>query len=190
MKKVPKSVKTTGSVEGLRKALARCREDELVTLLIELASGDHRILGQLTSRFEVATPPEELVGATRQAIADATDFDERDANHNFDYDDEAYGEARRNLSRLLDLDQLPAAMKLALELMKEGSRQVEMSDEGLMTDDIEECLTVVIKTLGKCDLPTGKVLAWCSAMLENDRVKFICHRELKALRQHVEASTS
>jgi hypothetical protein len=47
---------------------------------------DRRILGQLTSRFKVATPPEELVGVTRGAIADATDFDERDVNHNFDYD--------------------------------------------------------------------------------------------------------
>ena len=190
MKKVPKAVKTAGSVEGLRKTLARRRKDELVAIVMELASADRRILGQLTSRFEVATPPEELVGATRQAIADATDFDERDANHNFDYDYEAYSEVRSNLSRLLDLDQLPAAMKLALELMREGSRQVEMSDEGLMTDDIEECLNVVIKALRKSDLPANETLAWCSAMLENDRVGFICECELKSLRQHVEASTS
>ena len=119
------------------------------------------------------------MGATRQAIADATDFDERDMNHNFDYDYDAYIEVKRNLSRLIDLDQLPSAMELALDLMEEGSRQVEMSDEGLMTDDIEECLMVVIKALGNCDLPTGEVLAWCSAMLDADRVKFICDRELE-----------
>jgi len=190
LKKVPKAVKATGSVEGLRKALTRRRKDELVAIVMELASKDRRILGQLTSRFEVATPPEELVVATRQAIANATDFDDRDMNHNFDYDDEAYDEVQRNLKRLLDLDQLPSAMELALELMKEGSCQVEMSDEGLMTDDIEECLTVVIKALGKCGLPTGEVLAWCSAMLDNDRVGFICEGELQSLRQHFEASTS
>jgi hypothetical protein len=91
---------------------------------------------------------------------------------------------------LLDLDQLPWAMKLALELMKEGSRQVEMSDEGLMTDDIEECLMVVIKALRKCNLPTDEVLTWCSAMLDADRVGFICEGELKSLRQHFEASKS
>ena len=190
LKKAPQVVKTTGSVEGLRKTLARRRKDELVALLIELANADRRILGQLTSRFEVATPPKELVGATRQAIADATDFDERDANHNFDYDYEAYSEVKRNLSRLIDQDQLPFAMKLALELMKEGSRQVEMSDEGLMTDDIEECLMVVIKALGKRNLPTGEVLAWCSAILDADRVGFICDRELESLRQHLKASPS
>ena len=135
LKKVPKAVKPTGSVAGLRKALARRRKDELVAIVMELASNDRRLLGQLTSRFEVAVPPEELVGATHQAIANATDFDERDANHNFDYDYDAYIEVQRNLKRLLGLDQLPAAMKLALQLMEEGSRQVEMSDEGLMTDD-------------------------------------------------------
>ncbi len=190
LKKVPKAVKTTDSVEGLRKALARRRKDELVAVLMELASDDRGILRQLTSRFEVATPPKELVAATRQAIADATDFDERDINHNFDYDYEAYSEVKRNLRRLLDLEQLPSAMKLALELMKEGSYQVEMSDEGLMTDDIEECLLLVIKALKKCNLPAGEALAWCLAMLENDRVGFICECELESLRQHFEASTS
>ena len=44
-------------------------------------------------------------------------------------------------------------MELSLELMKQGSYQVEMSDEGLMTDDIEECLRVVVQALKKCDLP-------------------------------------
>jgi len=68
--------------------------------------------------------------------------------------------------------------------MKEGSRQVEMSDEGLMTDDIEECLMVVIKALRKSNLPTDKALVWCSKMLDADRVKFICDRELASLRQH------
>ena len=97
---------------------------------------------------------------------------------------------KRNLSRLIDLGQLQFAMELSLELMKEGSYQVEMSDEGLMTEDIEECLSVVIKALKKCNLPTGEVIAWCSAMLENDRVDFICERELRSLRHQLEASTS
>ncbi len=35
------------------------------------------------------------------------------------------------------LGQLRPAMKLALDLMKQGSHQVEMSDEGMMTEDIE-----------------------------------------------------
>ena len=64
----------------------------------------------------------------------------RTANRNFAYDDEAYHEVKRNLGRLIDAGQLRPAMQLALGLMKQGSYQVEMSDEGLMAQDIEDCL--------------------------------------------------
>src|SRR5262249_34133357 len=93
--------------------------------------------------------PEELVAATRQAIADATDFDKRDINRNFDYDYEAYSEVKRNLGRLIGSGQLRLAMPLALELMKRGSYQVERSDEGPMTEDIEDCLNVVLESTNK-----------------------------------------
>ena len=149
-----------------------------------------RFSGGSMRSFELEAPPEELVAATRQAIADATDFDERDINRNFDYDYEAYDEVKRNLGRLIDLGQLRPAMELSLELMDQGSYQVEMSDEGLMTDDIEECLSVVLKALKKCDLPAGEVIAWCAEMLRRDRVGFICDQELQALRNHFEAAQS
>ena len=92
--------------------------------------------------------------------------------------------------RLEAADTELTAMTLALELMKSGSRQVEMSDEGMMTDEIEECLMVVIKALEKRNLPAGDSLAWCSAMLENDCVGFICCDELESLRRRFEASAS
>jgi hypothetical protein len=71
--------------------------------------------------------------------------------------------------------------------MRQGSYQVEMSDEGLMTDDIEGCLSVVIGNLKSCDLPAAEVIVWCSAMLENDRVKFIARKSLEALRTQSQA---
>ena len=43
-KKAAKAVKTTDSAEGLRKALAKRRKDELVAVLVELASDDRGIL--------------------------------------------------------------------------------------------------------------------------------------------------
>jgi hypothetical protein len=122
-----------------------------------------------------------LVAATRQAIADATDFDERDINRNFDYDYQAYEAVKRNLSQLVNLGHLRLAMELSLELMKEGSAQVEMSDEGLMADDIEECLEVVIKALNKGGLPASEMLAWCKNMLKSDRMGFICTETLQKL---------
>jgi hypothetical protein len=136
----------------------------------------------------VAAAPDELVAATRQAIADATDFDERDVNCNFDYDYEAYGEVKRNLSRLSDSGHLRTAMQLAVDLMKQGSYQVEMSDEGLMTEDIEACLNVVLKALAKCDLAADEVVAWCSAMLNNDRVRCIAREQLLSLRSVAQAA--
>jgi hypothetical protein len=189
-KKPALSSKKEEPAASLRRALARRRKEELVDVLMELAEADRGVLRQLTARFDVAAAPAERVAATRQAIADATDFDERDSNRNFAYDDEAYREVKRNLERLIASGQLRQVMQLALELMKHGSYQVEMSDEGMMAEDIEDCLTVVVKALPKCDLPAAEVIAWCSALLENDRVGFIAREPLESLRNHVQRTTA
>src|ERR1700676_4815059 len=189
-KKAAPARKQAASTAELRKALSRRKKAELVDVLLELAQADRGVLRQLTARFDVAPAPDELVAATRQAIADATAFDERDSNRNFDYDYEAYHEVKRNLGRLMAAGQLRPAMQLALELMKQGSYQVEMSDEGMMTDDIEDCLSVVLKALAKCDLPADEVIAWCSAMLTTDRVGFIAREPLQSLRTHLQATAA
>ena len=106
------------------------------------------------------------------------------------YDYAAYGEVKRNLSRLVELGQLRLAMELSLELMKQGSYQVEMSDEGMMTADIEECLAVVVKALKTSGLPPEEVIAWCDGMLKSDRVGCIYREELQTLRSHTEALRS
>jgi hypothetical protein len=185
-----KIIKTADVAKRLHKALAKRTKRELIEILVELARDDRNVLRQLDARFELETPPQELVVATRQAIADATDFDDRDINRNFSYDYAGYDAVKRNLSRLVGLGQLRLAMELSLELMDQGSCQVEVSDEGLMSDDIEECLTVVIQALRKCDLPASELIAWCRDMLKKDRVGFICEEELKALRHDLEASQS
>jgi hypothetical protein len=185
-----KIIKTADVAKRLHKALAKRTKKELIDVLVELARDDRNVLRQLDARFELEAPPRELLLATRQAIADATDFDERDINRNFSYDYAAYDAVKRNLRRLVGLGQLRLAMELSLELMDQGSYQVEMSDEGLMTDDIEECLKVVIQALRKSDLPASELLAWCRGMLKKDRVGFICEEELKALQADLEASGS
>ena len=189
-KKPTPARKQTESTAELRQALCKRTKAELVDALLELAEADRRVLRQLASRFDVGAAADKLVTATRQAIADATAFDERDINRNFAYDSEAYDEVKRNLGRLIDSGQLRLAMQLALELMKQGSYQVEMSDEGLMTADIEECLSVVHKAVRKCDLPANEVIAWCSAMLGNDRVGFIGREPLQSLRNHFQGATA
>ena len=99
-------------------------------------------------------------------------------NYNFDYDYAAYRTVEENLKRLVKGGDLEAAMDLALELMKSGSEQVEMSDEGLMTDDIEDCLHVVIKGVKSSQLPEESKKAWAKKMRRADRVDFICDEEL------------
>lgn len=188
-KKATSPRKPADPTAGLRKALNARSKADLVSVLLELAQDDRSVFRQLTARFDVAAAPKELVAATRQAIADATDFDEREINRNFDYDYEAYNEVKRNLARLIASGNLREAMKLSLELMKQASRQVEMSDEGMMTDDIEDCLSVVLKELKKCELPANDVIAWCSEMLANDRVGFIARDPLQSLRNHAQAAS-
>ena len=182
-KKVVSVKQQADSAAALRKALARQSKAQLVDLLLEMACKDRAVFRQLTIRFDVAASPDELLAVARQAIVDATDFDERDINRNFAYDYEAYGEIKRNLDRLIQARQLPLAMQLSLELMQAGSRQVEMSDEGLMTEDIEDCLSVVIKALQKGQLPAQQVIAWCMAMLKSDRVGCIAGKQLQDLLQ-------
>ena len=159
-----------GSSSELRRILTRKKKSELVDVLMELAQADRGVLRQLTARFDVPATPDERVTETSQAIADATAFDKRDINHNFDYDYEAYDAVRRNLGRLIAAGELRLAMQLALDLMKRGSHQVEMSDEGLMAEDIATCLSVVIDAVSTCDLPAEEALTWCSDMLVADRV--------------------
>ena len=157
-------------------------------LIVEMASADRRIMRQLELKFDVEATPKELFAATRQAIVDATDFDEREVNDNFDYDHQAYCTIQRNFGRLIEQGHLRDAMALALELMRQGSYQVEMSDEGLMTDDIAKCLQVVINALTRGNLPAEEVIAWCAALAKKDRVGFICETELQVLRKQLESS--
>jgi uncharacterized Zn finger protein len=189
-RRVKKVVRPSDLALRLRKALSKRTKAQLLEVLVELAREDRNVLRRLAERIDLEASPQELAAATRQAIVDATDFDERDVNRNFDYDYQAYGEVKRNLGRLIDLGELRLAMELSLELMKQGSYQVEMSDEGLMTQDIEECLAVVTQALQKCDLPPGEVIAWCEEMAKRDRVGFIFERELGSIRNHFETLRS
>ncbi len=183
LKKVPRRMHATDSGDRLGKALAKRTTSELLAALLDLARNDRGIMRQLEGQFGVEAPPDELVAATRQAISDATDFDEREVNCNFAYDYAAYEAVQRNFKRLIELGHLRAVMQLSLELMGQGSHQVEMSDEGLMTDDVEACLRVVITALRKCDLPADEVIAWCDEMSKRDSVGFICSEELRSLRE-------
>ncbi len=183
LKKVRRLYKPVDLAGKLRKALSKQTKEALIDIVVALAKDDLGILKRLAAKFKLEASPTELVAATRHAISVATDFDERDCNSDFDYDSNAYDEVKKNLGRLIERGELRQAMELSIGLMELGSYQVESSDEGLMSDEIEECIEVVIKALKKCDLPPSDVVAWCAAMIKNDRLGFICDEELEALKQ-------
>jgi len=159
-KEVARFPKTTAAAaDRLERALLKRRKAELIDVIAGIARADREIMRQLQVRFELDVSSAELIAETQQAIADATDFDEREINDNVYYDYEAYATIERNFGWLIELGHLREAMALSLGLIKQGSYQVEMSDEELMTEDIEACLRVVIKALKKSHLPQNHLIA-------------------------------
>ena len=176
---------TTDQVTQLRKMLGKRKKAELAEAMMELAENDRSVLRGLQMRFGDSGSADQLIRATRQAIVDATEVDESRINYNFDYDDAAYETIKRNLELLTKQGQVESAMELSLELMKKGSYQVESSDEGLMTEEIKDCIQVVINALKKSDVSPEKVSDWCGAMANADRVGFICESELASLKKQI-----
>ena len=134
----------------------------------------------MEDRLTIEKPVDLLVADVSSAIDRATDFDERMLNHNFDVDWQAYADVQKGLAQLVDLGLLADAKVLALKLMKDGSYQVECSDEGLMTDEISECLKPVIRAVKAAG--GDEAVEWARDMQTADRVGFICDTELAELR--------
>jgi len=65
-----------------------------------------------------------------------------------------------------------------------------MSEEGLMTDDIEDCMNGVIESPTKGDVLALDVVAWCTTMLGSDRMGFIARKHLEAMSQRVQTATA
>ncbi len=82
-----KAVKTTDMAQKLRRGTGKTHERP--SCLASLWSW-RKIIALFSAgsllQMELEAPPQELAATTRQAIADATDFDERDINRNFSYD--------------------------------------------------------------------------------------------------------
>jgi hypothetical protein len=95
-----------------------------------IAKGNADVTRDWESRLNIEKPVELLVNDVSCAIHIASDFDERMMNHNFDVDWQADDDVRKGLLQLIESGHLADAKSLALQLMKEGSDQIECSDEG------------------------------------------------------------
>jgi len=159
--------------------LRKRTKTELIAMILVIAKEYAVVARELEDRLNIEKPVDLLVADVSAAIDRATDFDERMMNHNFNVDWQAYAEVQKGLSQLVKLGRLADAKSLALKLMKAGSYQVECSDEGLMTDDISQCLKPVIQTVKAAG--GGEAARWAKEMRIADRVGFICDKELAQL---------
>lgn len=151
----------------------------MVQFLVGFAKNHLDVRRSLENKLEIEKPVALLVHDVESAITTATDFDERDLNHNFDYDYDSYEAVEKGLKDLIKQGQIEEAKRLSLELMGKGSYQVECSDEGMMTEDIESCLKPVITAVKKAGGEPAK--QWAFLMLMADRVGFISEKPLKQL---------
>lgn len=171
--KIPSVIAIIGS------ALRKQTKEELVALLLGLAKNHYVVTRELEAKLKIEKPVELLIADIASSIDRATDFDEDDRNCNFDVDSEEYERVQKGLSLLVQLGHLEAAKSLALKLMEYGSLQVEGSDEGLMSDEICDCLKPVIKAV---KVQGGNAaIQWAKKMMGADRIGCICDGELKDL---------
>jgi len=180
-KRLKKATKAKQVKIDLQKVLSKQTKATLIDTLIDIIEEDRTIERRLKLEFDVQQSSGSLIEQTRGAIADATGYDFHQMNTNFLYDYDAYQTVQKNFAKLVKDGQLDSAMELAVELMKSGSKQVEMSDEGDMTYEIEDCLHVVIKAVKASDLPAKTIKAWVQKMNRASCLDFICNEELGAL---------
>jgi hypothetical protein len=146
-KQKPRQLRKTDRFALVEKELHKRTKAELVAMVLAIAREHAVVARELEVQLQIEKPADLLVADVSSAIDHATDFDERMMNYNFDVDWQAYADVRKGLSQLIERGCLEDAKSLALKLMKSGSYQVECSDEGLMADDIYQCLKPVIQAV-------------------------------------------
>ena len=178
--KRPRTLAKTDRFKLIDKELHKRTKADLIAMILAIAKKHAVVARDLEDRLSIEKPLDLLVNDISCAISQATDFDERMMGDNFDVDWQAYEDVQKGFSLLIKRGHLADAKLLAIQLMKEGSYQVECSGEGLMTRDIEQCLKPVIQAVKAAG--GDEASKWAGEMQKADRVEFICDKELAELR--------
>ena len=176
----PRKLANSDRFPLIEKGLHKRTKAELAAMILTIAKEHAVVARELEDRLTIEKPVYLLAADVSSAIDRATDFDERMINHNFDVDWQAYAYVQKGLALLVKLGHLADAKSLALKLMKDGSYQVECSDEGMMADEISQCLKPVIRAVKA--VGGDEAVKWAGEMQTADRVRFICEKELAELR--------
>ncbi len=161
----------------LRRALNRTPKAKLIETILSLAHDNPSSVWFWEKHVDIDKPMDLLVHDVKIAIMAATKIDDRRLNYNFEYDWRAYEAIHAGLLQLIKLNALEEVKQLALELIRAGSHQIECSDEGEMSVDIETCLRPVIQAVAG----TPGAALWATEMRTCDRVGFLCEKELHEL---------
>lgn len=162
----------------IERTLRKRRKDDLVDILSKLCVANVKARWMVESALDLRKPVDLILHDLRQAIELATKVDERRMNYNFPVDWDAYEVVKRLMKMLVSLDALDEAMDISIHFMEKASHQVECSDEGLMTEEIEEFLQPVLLAVENCD-PSIRA-SWAFRMRVADRVGFICEEKLSS----------
>ena len=141
--------------EAIRSHLETLSKKQLVERLYQFATSDQDVWDELESECECqpqADSHKELIRWTEDAIRDAT---EPGLEWGGDYP-----KVREHLKQLADRGQVAAVLELGAQLLQRGREQIELSDEGLMTDDLADCMKVVFSVLPKSSLEPAEQMQW------------------------------
>ncbi len=149
----------------------------MVDIILRFVQDEKASQWTLENEIRLDKSVDLIVHDIGSAIDLATKVDQQRLNDNLDYDWRAYAAVRRGLSELIQKDFIKEAKNLALRLIDKGSYQMECSDEGLMQEEIEDCLRPVIGAVA--NLPGGQ--GWALEMLGHDRMGCLCEQELRKM---------
>jgi hypothetical protein len=154
--------------EAIQQALHRSKKAELIELLVSLMNDREETKVWLEDRLEIPKEaPEEAEDLARD-IELATNVPNDKIGHNFSFDYDAYERIEKGFRRLLRTGHMAVAMELSETLIDAGSRQITMSDEGMMTDDIVACLRPVVAAVRKSSLAPSDKEEWFARMEKLD----------------------
>lgn len=163
--------------ELLRTALSQLEKDDLVELAVRAAQEEKAVQWLLEEQTRLEKPVELLVHTIEDAIKIATRVNEHELNRNSHYDWRAYKAAESGLTQLIEKQAIEEAKALALTLIERGGHQINCSDEGMMREEIEDCLRPVIAAVAFSPGASD----WARDMLTRDTSGFICEGELREL---------
>ena len=153
-------------------ALKRQRKQDLIEVLGKLCDANVHARWIIETHFAIAKPVEVILHDLREAIRLATKVDEQRLNDNFDFDYDAYAEVKRLFETLLALGALREAGDIAVQFMGDASHQIASSDEGMMLDEVKECLQPVLAAMKGMEVTERA--AWAQRMQRADVVGFVC----------------